>query len=176
MLNQKEIWLLFTHAFIHADFLHLFFNMYVLYMFGPYLEIYFNNHAALGEFTFLIFYVSAAMFATIPSLYKHGNNPNYLSLGASGAISAIVFSYIVLNPLKELGIVLLPGIWIPGFIFGILYILAENYMAKKKYTNIAHDAHICGSIFGILFIMFFDFNNAKNFFEAITNYAFNYFN
>ncbi|MEC7813363.1 MAG: rhomboid family intramembrane serine protease [Bacteroidota bacterium] len=176
VLNQKEIWLLFTHAFIHADFLHLFFNMYVLYMFGPYLEIYFNNHAALGEFTFLIFYVSAAMFATIPSLYKHGNNPNYLSLGASGAVSAIVFSYIVLNPLKELGIVLLPGIWIPGFIFGVLYILAENYMAKKKYTNIAHDAHICGSIFGILFIMFFDFNNAKYFFEAITNYAFNYFN
>ena len=71
----------FTHAFIHADFLHLFFNMYVLYMFRPYLEIYFSNHAALGEFTFLIFYVIAAMFATIPSLYKHGNNPNYLSLG-----------------------------------------------------------------------------------------------
>ena len=81
-----------------------------------------------------------------------------------------------MNPLKELGIVLLPGIWIPGFVFGILYILAENYMAKKKYTNIAHDAHISGSIFGILFIMFFDFNNAKYFFEAITNYAFNYFN
>ena len=116
------------------------------------------------------------MFATIPSLYKHGNNPNYLSLGASGAVSAIVFIYIVLNPLKELGIVLLPGIWIPGFIFGVLYILAENYMAKKKYTNIAHDAHISGSIFGILFIMFYDLNNAKYFFEAITNYAINYFN
>tara|TARA_B100000963_G_C22068181_1_gene426903 strand:- start:50 stop:487 length:438 start_codon:yes stop_codon:yes gene_type:complete len=145
-------------------------------MFGPYLEIYFSRHAALGKFTFLIFYVCAAMFATIPSLYKHGNNPKYLSLGASGAVSAIVFSYIVLNPLKELGIVLLPGIWIPGFIFGVLYILAENYMAKKKYTNIAHDAHISGSVFGILFIMFFDFNNAKYFFEAITNYAFNYFN
>ena len=77
------------------------------------------------------------MFATIPSLYKHGNNPNYLSLGASGAVSAIVFSYIVLNPLKELGIVLLPGIWIPGFIFGVLYILAENYMAKKIYQYCA---------------------------------------
>ena len=139
-------------------------------------KIYFNNHAALGEFTFLIFYVSAAMFATIPSLYKHGNNPNYLSLGASGAVSAIVFSYIVLNPLKELGIILLPGIWIPGFIFGILYILAENYMSKKKYTNIAHDAHISGSIFGILFIMFFDFNNAKYFFETVTNYTIKYFN
>ena len=56
VLNKKEIWLLFTHAFIHADFLHLFFNMYVLYMFGPYLEFYFTNHAAFGEFTFLIFY------------------------------------------------------------------------------------------------------------------------
>ena len=173
VLNEKKVWLLITHAFIHADYLHLFFNMYVLYMFGPYLELYFEYNASLGFISYILFYILSAIFATIPALYKNGNNPNYLSLGASGAVSAVVFAYIVLNPLRELGIILLPGIWIPGFIFGILYLLAENYMSKKKYSNIAHDAHISGSLFGVFFILFFDLKNASNFIETISTYITN---
>ena len=167
VLNEKKVWLLITHAFIHAEYLHLFFNMYVLYMFGPYLELYFEYNASLGFISYILFYILSAIFATIPALYKNGNNPNYLSLGASGAVSAVVFAYIVLNPLRELGIILLPGIWIPGFIFGILYLVAENYMSKKKYSNIAHDAHISGALFGVFFILFFDLKNASNFIETI---------
>ena len=173
VLHEKKVWLLITHAFIHADFLHLFFNMYVLYMFGPYLELYFEYNASLGFISYILFYILSAIFATIPALYKNGNNPNYLSLGASGAVSAVVFAYIVLNPLRELGIILLPGIWIPGFIFGILYLLAENYMSKKKYSNIAHDAHISGALFGVFFILFFDLKNASNFIETISTYITN---
>ena len=173
VLNEKKVWLLITHAFIHADYLHLFFNMYVLYMFGPYLELYFEYNASLGLISYILFYILSAIFATIPALYKNGNNPNYLSLGASGAVSAVVFAYIVLNPLRELGIILLPGIWIPGFIFGILYLVAENYMSKKKYSNIAHDAHISGSLFGVFFILFFDLKNASNFIETISTYITN---
>ena len=173
VLNKKKVWLLITHAFIHADYLHLFFNMYVLYMFGPYLELYFEYNASLGFISYILFYILSAIFATIPALYKNGNNPNYLSLGASGAVSAVVFAYIVLNPLRELGIILLPGIWIPGFIFGILYLVAENYMSKKKYSNIAHDAHISGSLFGVFFILFFDLKNASNFIETISTYITN---
>lgn len=173
VLNEKKVWLLITHAFIHADYLHLFFNMYVLYMFGPYLELYFDYNASLGFISYILFYILSAIFATIPALYKNGNNPNYLSLGASGAVSAMVFAYIVLNPLRELGIILLPGIWIPGFIFGILYLVAENYMSKKKYSNIAHDAHISGSLFGVFFILFFDLKNASNFIETISTYITN---
>ena len=173
VLNEKKVWLLITHAFIHADYLHLFFNMYVLYMFGPYLELYFEYNASLGFISYILFYILSAIFATIPALYKNGNNPNYLSLGASGAVSAVVFAYIVLNPLRELGIILLPGIWIPGFIFGILYLVAENYMSKKKYSNIAHDAHISGSLFGVFFILFFDLKNASNFIETISIYITN---
>lgn len=173
VLNEKKVWLLITHAFIHADYLHLFFNMYVLYMFGPYLELYFEYNASLGIISYILFYILSAIFATIPALYKNGNNPNYLSLGASGAVSAVVFAYIVLNPLRELGIILLPGIWIPGFIFGILYLVAENYMSKKKYSNIAHDAHISGSLFGVFFILFFDLKNASNFIETISTYITN---
>ena len=173
VLNEKKFWLLITHAFIHADYLHLFFNMYVLYMFGPYLELYFEYNASLGFISYILFYILSAIFATIPALYKNGNNPNYLSLGASGAVSAVVFAYIVLYPLRELGIILLPGIWIPGFIFGILYLLAENYMSKKKYSNIAHDAHISGALFGVFFILFFDLKNASNFIETISTYITN---
>ena len=173
VLNEKKVWLLITHAFIHADYLHLFFNMYVLYMFGPYLELYFEYNASLGFISYILFYILSAIFATIPALYKNGNNPNYLSLGASGAVSAVVFAYIVLNPLRELGIILLPGIWIPGFIFGILYLVAENYMSKKKYSNIAHDAHISGSLFGVFFILFFDLKNASNFIDTISTYITN---
>ena len=173
VLNEKKVWLLITHAFIHADYLHLFFNMYVLYMFGPYLELYFEYNASLGFISYILFYILSAIFATIPALYKNINNPNYLSLGASGAVSAVVFAYIVLNPLRELGIILLPGIWIPGFIFGILYLVAENYMSKKKYSNIAHDAHISGSLFGVFFILFFDLKNASNFIETISTYITN---
>jgi len=173
VLNEKKVWLLITHAFIHADYLHLFFNMYVLYMFGPYLELYFEYNASLGFISYILFYILSAIFATIPALYKNGNNPNYLSLGASGAVSAVVFAYIVLNPLRELGIILLPGIWIPGFIFGILYLIAENYMSKKKYSNIAHDAHISGALFGVFFILFFDLKNASNFIETISIYITN---
>ena len=173
VLNEKKFWLLITHAFIHADYLHLFFNMYVLYMFGPYLELYFEYNASLGFISYILFYILSAIFATIPALYKNGNNPNYLSLGASGAVSALVFAYIVLNPLRELGIILLPGIWIPGFIFGILYLIAENYMSKKKYSNIAHDAHISGALFGVFFILFFDLKNASNFIETISIYITN---
>ena len=175
VLHEKKVWLLITHAFIHADFLHLFFNMYVLYMFGPYLELYFEYNASLGFISYMLFYILSAIFATIPALYKNGNNPNYLSLGASGAVSAVVFAYIVLYPLRELGIILLPGIWIPGFIFGILYLLAENYMSKKKYSNIAHDAHISGALFGVFFILFFDLKNASNFIETISTYITNLF-
>ena len=173
VLHEKKVWLLITHAFIHADFLHLFFNMYVLYKFGPYLELYFEYNASLGFISYMLFYILSAIFATIPALYKNGNNPNYLSLGASGAVSAVVFAYIVLNPLRELGIILLPGIWIPGFIFGILYLIAENYMSKKKYSNIAHDAHISGALFGVFFILFFDLKNASNFIETISIYITN---
>ena len=74
------------------------------------------------------------------------------STWASGAVSAIVFAYIVIYPLRELGLILIPGLFLPGFIFGILYLFAEHYLSKKQYSNIAHDAHISGSIFGIIFI------------------------
>ena len=157
--NKKKWWIILTHGFIHADFLHLFFNMYVLYIFGPSLESYFESSSEIGWVYFISFYLLGIIFSTLPSIFKHNNNPNYRSLGASGAVSSVVFAYIIIFPLRELGLLLIPGVFLPGFIFGVLYLVAEHYLSKKQYSNIAHDAHISGSVFGIFFILAYDYKN-----------------
>ena len=168
--KNKKWWLLITHGFLHADFFHLFFNVYVLYIFGPSIESYFNISSDIGSFYFISFYLGGMVFATLPSIIRHNNNPMYKSLGASGAISAVVFAYILIFPLDELGLLIIPGLWLPGFVFGALYLIAEHFLSKKQYSNIAHDAHISGSIFGILFIIIYDFNNLIHFFRSVGNY------
>ena len=173
-LNYKKWWILISHGFIHADFLHLFFNMYVLYIFGPTLEFYFINSSELGGFYYIGFYLLGIIFSTLPSIFKHKNNPSYNSLGASGAVSSVVFAYIIIYPLRELGLILIPGLFLPGFIFGIFYLLAEHYLSKKKYSNIAHDAHISGSLFGVFFIVIYDFNNLLIFFQKTLFYFQNF--
>jgi len=186
-INNKKWWLVVSHGFIHADYLHLFFNMYVfgfihadylhlffnmyvLYAFGFNVENQFNELNALGYLYFLILYLGAMIFATLPSIIKHRNNNSYRSLGASGAVSAVVFVFIILAPTAQMGLIILPGLYIPAFIFGLLYFIAENYMIKKGGSNIAHDAHIAGAIFGILFVGFFDYKLYINFIESIVNY------
>ncbi|MAJ06531.1 MAG: rhomboid family intramembrane serine protease [Crocinitomicaceae bacterium] len=169
-VNYKKWWILISHGFIHADFLHLFFNMYVLYIFGPTLEFYFINSSELGAFYYIGFYLLGIIFSTLPSILKHKNNPSYNSLGASGAVSSVVFAYIIIYPLRELGLILIPGLFLPGFIFGIIYLLAEHYLSKKQYSNIAHDAHISGSLFGVFFIVIYDFNNLLIFFQKTLFY------
>ena len=173
-LNYKKWWILISHGFIHADFLHLFFNMYVLYIFGPTLEFYFINSSELGGFYYIGFYLLGIIFSTLPSIFKHKNNPSYNSLGASGAVSSVVFAYIIIYPLRELGLILIPGLFLPGFIFGIFYLLAEHYLSKKQYSNIAHDAHISGSLFGVFFIVIYDFNNQLIFFQKTLFYFQNF--
>ena len=173
-VNYKKWWILISHGFIHADFLHLFFNMYVLYIFGPTLEFYFINSSELGGFYYIGFYLLGIIFSTLPSIFKHKNNPSYNSLGASGAVSSVVFAYIIIYPLRELGLILIPGLFLPGFIFGFFYLLAEHYLSKKQYSNIAHDAHISGSLFGVFFIVIYDFNNLLIFFQKTLFYFQNF--
>ena len=172
--KNKKWWIVLSHGFIHADFLHLFFNMYVLYIFGPALEYFFVNSSEIGGFYYVGFYLLGIIFSTLPSIIKNHNNPNYRSLGASGAVSSIVFAYIIIYPLRELGLILIPGLFLPGFIFGVLYLIAEHYLSKKQYSNIAHDAHISGSLFGVFFIIIYDYNNLLIFFQKIIFYFQNF--
>ena len=167
--NPKEMYRAVTHAFVHADLIHLFFNMWVLYMFGQLLEMKFKfDFGSKGLYIFSLLYFGGILFATLPGFAKHKDNFAYTSIGASGATSALVFSFIVLAPTQKLSVFFLPGI--PAFVFGILYLGAEYYMSRRGNTNIAHDAHIFGAFYGFIFTLLIDMDYAKNFWYEITHF------
>lgn len=171
VVHHKRWWQVITHGFVHADYMHLGFNMYVLFSFGGTVEstfvYYFGN---VGYLYYLALYVGGLLFASLPSLKKHGDNPSYLAVGASGAVSAIVFSSIILYPTGSIGLIFIP-IGIPSFIFGVLYLFAEHYMNKRGGTRIGHDAHIGGAFFGVLFTILINFQFLYDFVNEI-NYWF----
>jgi membrane associated rhomboid family serine protease len=150
--HRKQYYRILTSGFIHADWMHLLFNMLTFYFFGPKVEYYFNQiFGNNGGIVFVIFYLAAIIISDIPTLIKHKNNPGYNSLGASGAVSAIVFASILFDPLTELCIYFV--ICLPGFILAILYLIFSYYQAKKQNDFINHTAHLTGAIFGVVFCL-----------------------
>lgn len=148
--KYKQYYRLLSHALIHADWGHLLFNMLTLYFFAEQSLFYFDGYMGKGIFWFSLLYVSGAAAASIPAFLKHKNHSWYNAAGASGAVSAVLFSTIFFNPWVGIMFFLIP-VPIPGFIFGIIYIAASTYFDKKGNDNIAHDAHIAGAIYGFLF-------------------------
>jgi membrane associated rhomboid family serine protease len=159
---------LFLHMFIHADLPHLLFNMLSFYMFGEMLENQFISiyGGVLGEIYFVILYFIGGLFATTWPYFRNYDNPNYISVGASGAVSAIIFSAILWNPTMTVGLIFLP-IPIPAYIFGPLYLGFEYWAFKRNKTNIAHDAHLGGALFGILFTLLVNSVKGKEFIDLI---------
>lgn len=153
--HQNQYYRFFTCGFIHANIAHLGFNMYSLWIFGAYVEGQFTNvFGEYGKWLYLLMYLSSLFFCLLPTYSKNRDNYNYRSLGASGAVSAVVFSFIFLEPLRRLGLVFLPqNMMIPGFIFGVLYLVISSYMDKKGGGNINHSAHIWGALYGISFLV-----------------------
>jgi len=150
--HNKEGYRFISNGLIHADWLHLIFNMYALWMFGQGVEkMYGAVYAGKGVFFFILLYVGGLVMSSLYSYEKHKNNIHYNALGASGAVSAVVFAFIVLNPTVPLGLMILPGIHVPAYLFGILMLGIEHYLSRRGNTGIAHDAHFWGSIFGVLF-------------------------
>lgn len=172
VIHRKEYARIITHGFIHGSWPHLIFNMYVLWMFGGLVEDIFRANYEMGRVYFLFIYFGGMAFATLPSLKKHKDNVNYNSVGASGAVSAVVFSAVLMNPLMEMGLLLIPFM-IPAFIFGPLYLLAEYYMDKKNSSNIAHDAHLYGALFGLIGTVAIDPSILVNFIEQVIGYLSN---
>ncbi|GAB5538793.1 MAG: rhomboid family intramembrane serine protease [Salibacteraceae bacterium] len=154
MIVRNNQWYRFvTHAFVHADGFHLAVNMYVLYTFGRTVESSFQMlyGANLGIAYFILLYIGGVFFSAIPGYARNRENYNYHGVGASGAVSAIVFAYILINPMQKLGLIFIPGIGIPAFIFGGLYLVYEVYMDRNRNSRIAHSAHYYGAIFGFVF-------------------------
>ncbi|RZK48982.1 MAG: rhomboid family intramembrane serine protease [Pedobacter sp.] len=139
----KNLYTFFTSGFIHADWMHLFFNMFTFYAFA------FTLESLMGPWKFGILYFVSMVLADIPSVKKHKDHYGYHSLGASGAISGVVFSYVLFFPLHTLMIFPLP-IPIYAIIFAILYLVYCYFMAKQSRDQINHDAHFFGAIAGII--------------------------
>lgn len=150
--NRKEWYRMFTSGIIHSGWGHLFFNMLTLYFFGRVVEQYFmvvfGNVA--GVILYVVLYVSAIAVSSIGDLIKYRDNWNYNALGASGAVSAILFASILFAPKMGIYIYLIP-IPVPGYIFAPLYLLYCWYMAKRDMDNIGHTAHFWGAVYGLLF-------------------------
>jgi membrane associated rhomboid family serine protease len=152
--SNKEWYRFLTHAFLHADFVHLAMNMYVLFMFGGMVEkMYISSFGTLsGEVHFFLLYFISIVASVFPSYEKHKNDYHYNAVGASGAVSAIVFAAILLNPWMSLSLMFIP-IPIPAPVFGVLYLVYCWYMAKRGGDNVAHDVHYWGSLFGAVFTL-----------------------
>jgi membrane associated rhomboid family serine protease len=154
VVKKKEYLRIIGHAFLHADSMHLIFNMITLLFFGfmveAKLELYFGH----GALFFITLYVMGTFFAALPSLVKHKNDHWYNSIGASGAVSAVLFAGIFFEPLMDISLLIVP-IPIPGFLFGILYLAYSHYMSRKKNDNINHEAHFAGALFGFIFPILF---------------------
>jgi len=146
----------FSCGLIHADAGHLIFNMLALYLFGAgqnktgveyiFIALFGNN----GKWIFLLMYLLALGVSLLPTYLKNINNYNYRSLGASGAVSAVVFAKILFDPINGIGLFFIP-LYIAGFLFAIIYLFVSSWLDRKGGDNINHSAHIFGAIFGLAF-------------------------
>ena len=137
-----------SSGFLHVDWMHLGFNMYALYLFGDIVD------AKLGTIGFLVIYFGSLLAGSLYSLNYHKKELYYSAVGASGAVSGIVYSCIMLFPEMQLGLILIP-IPIPGYIFGVAYLLYSIYGMKNRVGNIGHSAHLGGAIGGFACTLLF---------------------
>ncbi|MFZ1528764.1 MAG: rhomboid family intramembrane serine protease [Ferruginibacter sp.] len=149
--RNNEYHRMITSGFLHADYMHLFFNMFTLYFFGQAVETIFNRYGLGGNAAYLLLYFIGLVVSDIPSYLKHQNDYNYRSLGASGAVSAVVFAAIVFNPWSS--IYIYGAIKISAALYAVLYIVYCVYMGKRGGDNVNHDAHLWGSLFGLVFTL-----------------------
>ncbi len=168
--NRNQWYRLFSCGLIHADYQHLIFNMLSLYFFGEEVEGYCSYiFGSTGWLVYILLYVTALAASLLPTYFKHKDDYHYSSLGASGAVSAVIFASILLDPWNRI-------YGIPGFIFGPLYLFISAYIAKQARDNINHSAHIWGSIYGVAFLLVLsfvltDYNLLTNFVEQVKNFG-----
>ncbi|HZF63082.1 MAG TPA: rhomboid family intramembrane serine protease [Chitinophagaceae bacterium] len=165
--KQRQWYRFFSCGLIHADFSHLLFNMLSLYFFGPAVERAFSYfYMEGGRWIYLLLYTSALLVSLLPTYYKNIENYHYRSLGASGAVSAIIFAGLLLSPGSEVYIFFIP-IPIPGFIFAPLYLILSAWMDRKGTGNINHSAHIWGAVYGLAFTLLVGYLSGVNVIQSV---------
>jgi membrane associated rhomboid family serine protease len=173
--HRRQLYRLLTHGFLHANWTHLLVNMFVLYFFGPHVENYMK--ASLGPglqplsgMIYLIFYFAAIIIASLLSLFRHKDDAWYNAVGASGAVSAIIFFFIFFNPWQ---LIYFYGIIpVPGVIMGVLYLIYSHIMSRRDVDNTNHDAHLTGALFGFLFPLIIDYHLIHYFIREFMSFSF----
>lgn len=166
IFHQKEYRRLITHAFVHANWEHLFVNMIVLFSFGRAIETYFkynfgNNHILY----FFLLYFGGILVSNLYALYKYRNNYFYNAVGASGAVAAVLFAAIFFDPWNMIYFFgILP---IPGIVFAILYLVYSYQMSNKQKDNVAHDAHFLGALYGFVFPVLINYRLFEQFLDKL---------
>ncbi|WP_439479252.1 rhomboid family intramembrane serine protease [Chryseobacterium aquaticum] len=146
IMNRKEYIRLLSAGFLHADLMHLLFNMMTLYFFGP---VILEGFGAVG---FIIIYIGSILLGNIFSLFIYQKQPWYSAIGASGGVSGILFAAIAMAPKMSLFLFFIP-VPIPGFVFGLIYFGYSVYMMlnPKQWDNLGHAAHLGGAFFGLVY-------------------------
>jgi membrane associated rhomboid family serine protease len=159
VLRRKDYLPVVTCGFIHANWSHLIFNGLTLYFFGPNLE------RTIGTTRFLVLYTVGLVLSSLGTVWKHRDDPNYASLGASGAILAILFAYIVYYPTQMLYLYF--AIPIPAVLFAFGYLGYTIWASKNPHGGINHDAHLDGALTGLLFVALTDFGAWRRAFDQV---------
>ncbi|MEO9079047.1 MAG: rhomboid family intramembrane serine protease [Rhodanobacter sp.] len=165
--HQREYHRLVTYGVVHADFGHLLFNMFTLFFFGRVMESFFTN--MLGPFGFALFYIGGLVVSILPTYLKNRTNPNYRSLGASGAVSAVLFAYILIAPWQSIIVLVIP---MPAIVYAVLYTAYSIYMDRRGQGNVNHSAHLWGAAYGVLFTILVNHRVLPHFIDALTHPAF----
>ncbi len=160
--RDREYWRLVSYGFVHADAQHLLFNMITLYFFGQFMEPIFEHD--IGVAGYVVFYIGGLAASILPSYAKNENNPNYRSLGASGAVSAVLFAFILVNPWAQIIFYFFP---MPAILYAALYIGYTVYMDHRGSGNVNHSAHLWGAAYGVAFTLVMEPERFSAFFRAL---------
>ena len=165
--RRREYHRLVTYGLVHADFGHLLFNMITLFFFGRVMEQFYASQ--LGTFGFALFYIGALVVSILPTYLKNRGNPNYRSLGASGAVSAVLFGFILLAPWQRIIVFVIP---MPAIVYAVLYTAYSIYMDRRGQDNVNHSAHLWGAAYGVAFTLLVNPRVVPHFLNALLQPSF----
>lgn len=160
--RNNEYYRFITHGFVHGDQMHLIFNMFTLYFAGGNSEQIFSP-----SIIYILFYLLALIVSALPDYFKHKNNPYYSSIGARGAVSAVLFSLVLFAPWGIITIYFILPIYF--ILFAILYLAFSYHMGKKQQDNIGHNAHFYGALFGVFATIVYEPSSLRYFLQSILN-------